>query len=1807
MKKKLLYLLFFLIGVCHLPLSAQTHSITVGEGTTTSYYAPFFNERNHVLQHTQTIYPENILYELKGGVITAMTFYVDNNPQNMSCVFEIKLGLTNQENFASDVFSIVNTYFTTVYTGMVYFNEGTLSINFTTPFNYNGGHLVLDIQNITPINWSLRDFIGDETRTAQCAYNYDSSTNEREFFLPKTSFTYTGGTSCLATKEVLISNIENNSATLSWTPRDSVHNWEISCFNSIMDSTQSEWISVVDDSTYTFTDLEDNTFYTAFIRTNCGTEKSTIRTVSFRTLCGVTPAPFHEDFSGFDTVCSPCWGLYSGHVDSIFNGNTLDNSYSDWYFGDSHVFPLGHPSLNFFGNNSYFWLVSPNIDISGLNSPILSFAMALAEYLTSHPVTGSDISSDCRFMVIISTDNGNTWSDTNAIASWCNDSICDYNFNNITNIPSEIVIDLSNYVGQNIRIAFYGESNSYGMSAVLHIHNVKVIDRPICSTPTNLQVATNTTSAELSWSSDAPSFNIFFKKKSETNFIPIEANPVTDTSYTLNGLSAGTLYEWYVESLCADGIAVPSIATMTFSTECELVSQVPQVWDFECNNTSGTTDYPLPTCWNRLGSRDYPCISTSELGRYSGFGSLYSGDTPNDYYVVFPEIDASSLPINSLQLSFFAKFAGYYGVEHACVEIGIMTDPNDTSTFVIVDSISNYNGWIWNEYTHFNIPLSTYQGSGTHIALRFNAIGTIIFWEIRGPSWIFIDDICLNQSSSCSPVEYIEVGQITDHSAVIEWSSDADAFMIVYRHNDSDEYIPVDGNPIMGNSYVFEELEANSRYSFYIISICDSGQVYSNLTQFETACEPFSVPFYENFEEQSTQTLPVCWKKSPVNSNSAYVTNHQPYEGQRALEFQQNNGNEVYAILPDLDVELSNLQIAFHTRRESVFSGTLEVGYMFLNEYGDLTDFEPIWSISGETIGNDEYHKYIVSFANVHTLPGFTQLITFKYSSHNAERWFIDNIFVDYIQPCQEALQLACLFLDTNSAKLTWVGDIDANYNLYYTSPSDTIMHIESNVGLDEDGTLHLTNLQTNTCYTWYVAKQCDDTTFLYSEPSFFMTLQREPAEVPYYCDFENEEENAAWTIVNGNRHNKWFIAQAVNNTPNGYKSLYVSQDSGQTNSYNNGILSNVWAYRDIHFPEAAEFKLSFSWRSNGESCCDYLQVLLGTPTPINADFAGIPDNARVIFENLSETTNWSDTSIILNNNYANTTQRLYFVWQSGLWDGFNPAAAVDNLSIAIQGCARPERPTVSNITPTEATLNFEPAYVSDTLWQIMYDSIILTTNTTVNTLSQLTPATLYPVYVRTLCSNGDTSEWSPACSFVTECVPLNNLPLSWDFESDNYAGTEEYPLSVCWSRLGNENFPYCDNDQYHAFQGYFCLNSGEDPNDYIVILPEIHDSLLLLNNMQISFYARTSLDTLSVEYARIEAGVMVYSAQNSTFIPSDTLSTLTNVYQNYTLSLATAPPEATRIALRFNALGVGLYDPWQIFYSPVNIFIDSLVISGISLCPVPAHLTPFNITHNSATLSWTAGGNETTWNLQYKTDSDDWSNSIAVSDTNYQLTNLTAETTYQVRVQANCGSGSTSDWTSPVSFTTLSEEEPPVPDTCHTPTNLTVVNIMQTTAMVSWTPGGNETSWNLQYRPASVTSDWGDTITTTSPSYTFTELDANSSYQLRVQAVCENMISAWTFPPVAFTTLDVSIDHQHFARSISLMPNPADNYIELCVNSNVEVKEVMVFNAFGQLIQTVELNDNHARIDLSDMASGMYFVRVNGEDVTATKKFIKR
>ena len=84
-----------------------------------------------------------------------------------------------------------------------------------------------------------------------------------------------------------------------------------------------------------------------------------------------------------------------------------------------------------------------------------------------------------------------------------------------------------------------------------------------------------------------------------------------------------------------------------------------------------------------------------------------------------------------------------------------------------------------------------------------------------------------------------------------------------------------------------------------------------------------------------------------------------------------------------------------------------------------------------------------------------------------------------------------------------------------------------------------------------------------------------------------------------------------------------------------------------------------------------------------------------------------------------------------------------------------------------------------------------------------------------------------------------------------------------------------------------------------------------------------------------------------------------------------------------------------------------------------PKNLTASNVTGSSADLSWTAGGEETDWELSYSTTSGDPDNGtiISLTETSYSLTGLTAETTYYASVRAKIGE-EYSAWSKEVNFT---------------------------------------------------------------------------------------------------------------------------------------------------------------------------------------------
>ena len=197
------------------------------------------------------------------------------------------------------------------------------------------------------------------------------------------------------------------------------------------------------------------------------------------------------------------------------------------------------------------------------------------------------------------------------------------------------------------------------------------------------------------------------------------------------------------------------------------------------------------------------------------------------------------------------------------------------------------------------------------------------------------------------------------------------------------------------------------------------------------------------------------------------------------------------------------------------------------------------------------------------------------------------------------------------------------------------------------------------------------------------------PANCTNLCnDFETSADRAEWTLVNSGQTNQWVIGTAVNN--GGQYSLYISDNptaATPANNYTISSTSNVWAYKDIEFPECDDnYELSFDWKAYGESCCDYIKVYIGDPAAVTAGSTTQPTGSTLLNStNFNVQSTWQHVQYTLASaTYSGQIKRLYFLWHNDGSVGTQPPAAIDN--VCIQACIPCDQPVV-NVVPESAVL----------------------------------------------------------------------------------------------------------------------------------------------------------------------------------------------------------------------------------------------------------------------------------------------------------------------------------------------------------------------------------------------------------------------------------------------------------------------------------------------------------------------------------------
>ena len=193
MKKKVFSLMMMLLLA--VTGFVRADELTVHDGTATNGYVPVYGFYADAYLKCEMVYPASELSVMSGGEISSLTFGISSPATDpWTGTFQVFVKEVNGATI-SDFYGTAGA--TTVYTGTLNGTGSTMTVNFTAPYTYNGGDLLVGFYLTTTGNYKSITWAGETVTGASVqGYSYSSldaiSASQRNF-LPKTTFTYTGG------------------------------------------------------------------------------------------------------------------------------------------------------------------------------------------------------------------------------------------------------------------------------------------------------------------------------------------------------------------------------------------------------------------------------------------------------------------------------------------------------------------------------------------------------------------------------------------------------------------------------------------------------------------------------------------------------------------------------------------------------------------------------------------------------------------------------------------------------------------------------------------------------------------------------------------------------------------------------------------------------------------------------------------------------------------------------------------------------------------------------------------------------------------------------------------------------------------------------------------------------------------------------------------------------------------------------------------------------------------------------------------------------------------------------------------------------------------------------------------------------------------------------------------------------------------------------------------------------------------------------------------------------------------------------
>ncbi len=790
-------------------------------------------------------------------------------------------------------------------------------------------------------------------------------------------------------------------------------------------------------------------------------------------------------------------------------------------------------------------------------------------------------------------------------------------------------------------------------------------------------------------------------------------------------------------------------------------------------------------------------------------------------------------------------------------------------------------------------------------------------------------------------------------------------------------------------------LDFNTMHYWQVVSKNSAAELETPgpIWQFNTVCDAYAVPIFEDFETVVPPTLPDCWTGIANSvSGQAFIQSNTITGINESNSLVMDNQDDVFAellfISPIIDGGAAGKYVNFWAWGSS----NLSVGT--IADPNDPSTFNEILMVtpSGLWLDYQEYEMFLDTYT------GPDEFIAFKLVPiYTWAPVFIDDIIVDVAPTCPKPSDLYSSSTTTTSAILGWTENGTATqwnieYGLFGFTPTGIPNATATTNPFD------LTGLLPSSTYQFYVQADCGGGDVSYWVGPYSFQTQCETMDVPYTEGFETilpPDIPPCITVENTNGDfSEWYTAD--DNAYEGTNAIRVD--------YNWEMSMDDWFFSaPLNLTGGETYIVQFYYTSNSDSYIEKLEIMWGIDDTSSAMING------PIF---------TDTLI----NYA-------FTWYEGIgyftptddgvyyigWHGYSIPNQynlyIDDIIIDIAPtCLKPTSLYTLEATSSSATLGWTESGTA-TQWNIEVGPAGFSPTGVPTDIADSNPfeitgllaGTGYDFYVQADCGGGDVSWWAGPESFTTFCDPLD-VPVEENFD---LVVTPELP--DCWRSLvitsGNS---YINTIPYNALSMPNCLqieNGGDQDAEVYLVSPPISDTEGVAGKW-IRFYVWG--------YApEIVVGTMANPYDATTFNPVSVIP-ISNMYLNYQEVEAyftnyTGSDEF--IAIK------GVYTgQWQ------TIYIDDMLIDHPPSCPKPSDLSVSDQTTSSALLHWIENGTSGLWNIEFGLQGFTPTGipTVTVTENPYELTGLDPGTNYEFYVQADCGGGDLSDWAGPYAFETL-------------------------------------------------------------------------------------------------------------------------------------------------------------------------------------------